>query len=95
MQKAMRTYRLTFRPRPAAFFACSLADLAWAAREPGAGEFADARWPAHLHINVAPEAVVPGLRHHGRRVHQRTMVWSADRTAEEAGAGARTSAKRR
>ncbi|WP_336204052.1 GNAT family N-acetyltransferase [Nonomuraea sp. LPB2021202275-12-8] len=58
MEKAMRTYRLVFRPRPAAFFARSLADLAWAAvrREPGVGEFADARWPAHLHINVAPEA---------------------------------------
>ncbi len=148
MEKAMRTYRLVFRPRPAAFFARSLADLAWAAvrREPGVGEFADARWPAHLHINVAPEArgtgaadglmsrwldrlrkagspgchlqtlvenaravrffermgfaehgpapLVPGLRHDGRRVHQQTMIWSADRAAEEAEAGARTSAKR-
>ncbi|MGW4404745.1 GNAT family N-acetyltransferase [Nonomuraea sp. NPDC004702] len=142
----MRTYRLVFRPRPAAFFARSPADLAWAALrgQPGAGEFADARWPAHPHINVAPEArgtgsagglmtrwldrlrkagspgcrlqtlventravrffermgfaehgpapPVPGLRHHGRRVHRRTTVWSAGRAAEEA--GTRTSVER-
>jgi ribosomal protein S18 acetylase RimI-like enzyme len=58
MEQAIRKYRLMFRPRTAAFFARSLLDLAWATlrREATAGEFDDARWPAHLHINVAPEA---------------------------------------
>ncbi|MEU7004944.1 GNAT family N-acetyltransferase [Nonomuraea sp. NPDC046570] len=97
-------------------------------REPIAGDFTDTRWPAHLHIAVAPSArgtgaadelmnrrldrlrqtdspgchlqalventravrffermgfvrhgqmpVVPGLRNHGHRLHQQTMVWS-------------------
>lgn len=56
MKKAIRTHRLVLRPGPAAFFARSLVDMAWAAlrREPTAGDFGDARWPAHLHINVAP-----------------------------------------
>jgi GNAT superfamily N-acetyltransferase len=42
----------------AAFFARTAADAAWAAirREPTAGDFDAARWPSHLHINVAPEA---------------------------------------
>jgi ribosomal protein S18 acetylase RimI-like enzyme len=130
MAEAIRKHRLVFRRRPAAFFVRSTADLARAAirREPVAGDFVDARWPAHLHINVAsaargtgaadglmnrwferlretgspgchlqtvaendravrffrrmgfaeygPAPVVPGLRHQGKRVHQRTMVWS-------------------
>jgi GNAT superfamily N-acetyltransferase len=51
-------YRLFFRPKTMAFFARSMVDVATAAvrREPTAGEFDDARWPAHLHINVAHEA---------------------------------------
>jgi GNAT superfamily N-acetyltransferase len=38
-------------------------DVAWAAlrREPTAGDFDDARWPAHLHINVAPLARGTGI----------------------------------
>lgn len=58
MDKAIRKYRLVFRPGPAAFFARSMADMAWAAvrREPTAGDLDDPRWPAHLHINVAPPA---------------------------------------
>ncbi|GAA1973438.1 GNAT family N-acetyltransferase [Amycolatopsis minnesotensis] len=122
---AIRKYRLSFRRQPAAFFARSLLDLAWAAlrRLPVAGELDDPRWPAHLHINVAPAArgtgaaeglvrrwlavlgetgchlqtlrentravrffermgfvqhgpdpLVPGIRYHGARVHQHTMV---------------------
>jgi GNAT superfamily N-acetyltransferase len=55
---AIRRYRLFWRPRAAAFFARGLVDVALAAlrREPTAGAFGDARWPAHLHINVAREA---------------------------------------
>lgn len=61
--QAIRRYRLLFRPRTAAFFARGLIDVALAAlrHEPTAGDFADARWPAHLHINVAPEARGPAL----------------------------------
>ena len=58
IEKAIRKYRLIFRPKTAAFLARSMVDMASAAirREPAAGEFNDARWPAHLHINVAPLA---------------------------------------
>ena len=56
--QAMRRYRLLLRPRPPAFFGRGLLDAAVAAvrREPTAGDFVDARWPAHLHINVAAPA---------------------------------------
>lgn len=42
----------------AAFFLRSMIDMLAAAirRQPTAGELDDARWPAHLHINVAPAA---------------------------------------
>lgn len=55
---AIRTYRLVLRRRPALFFARSAFDAASAAlrRAPSAGEIHDPRWPAHLHINVVPEA---------------------------------------
>ncbi|QNG20261.1 GNAT family N-acetyltransferase [Rhodococcus triatomae] len=58
MEAAIRRYRLVFRRRPAAFFARSIADMVWAKlrRIPAAGEFQDARWPAHLHIDLVPEA---------------------------------------
>ncbi|GAA2370686.1 GNAT family N-acetyltransferase [Nonomuraea africana] len=58
IDQAIRTYRLIFRARPAAFFARSMADMARAAirREPTAEDFTDPRWPSHLHINVAPAA---------------------------------------
>ncbi|WP_433227320.1 GNAT family N-acetyltransferase [Actinomadura formosensis] len=58
MSKAIREHRLFFRPGTVFFFARAMLDTASAAlrREPTAGDFHDARWPAHLHINVAPEA---------------------------------------
>ncbi|MEV4183584.1 GNAT family N-acetyltransferase [Streptosporangium canum] len=58
IENAIRKYRLFFRRGPATFFARSLADLAVSKvrRRPTAGDFTDARWPSHLHINVAPEA---------------------------------------
>lgn len=56
MEKAIRTYHLAFRAKPAAFFVRSVVDIARGAvrREPGPADFHDARWPAHLHINVEP-----------------------------------------
>ncbi|QKG20899.1 GNAT family N-acetyltransferase [Actinomadura verrucosospora] len=128
--EAIRTHRLMLRPRLAAFFARSTGDLLWAAARgrPRAAAFEDPRWPAHLHINLVPEArgtgaaenlmtawferlrsigspgchlqtlcentralsffrrmgftehgparLVPGLRYRGRRLHQRTMIWT-------------------
>jgi ribosomal protein S18 acetylase RimI-like enzyme len=58
MTKAIGKHRLIFRLRPAAFFVRSMADLVRAAirKEPTATGFDDARWPAHLHINVASSA---------------------------------------
>ncbi|WP_119731404.1 GNAT family N-acetyltransferase [Thermomonospora amylolytica] len=58
LEQAVRRHRLLLRPRPMAFFARTLIDTAWAAirRQPTASGFTDERWPAHLHINVAPEA---------------------------------------
>ncbi|WP_422770177.1 GNAT family N-acetyltransferase [Plantactinospora sp. WMMC1484] len=58
MERAIARYRLVFRPRPAAFLARGMVDMASAAvrRKPTASGFDDARWPAHLHINVAPRA---------------------------------------
>jgi ribosomal protein S18 acetylase RimI-like enzyme len=58
LAKAFRKYRVFLRPRPVAFFARSMVDMALAAvrREPTAGDFDDARWPAHLHVNVARPA---------------------------------------
>jgi GNAT superfamily N-acetyltransferase len=63
IERAIRKYRLFFRPKAAAFFARGMVDVAWAAlrREPTAGDFDDARWPAHLHINVAPLARGTGV----------------------------------
>ncbi|MFG1774251.1 GNAT family N-acetyltransferase [Nocardia salmonicida] len=55
---ALRRYR-PFRTRQAVvFFGRSTVDVLGAAirRTVTAGEFDDPRWPAHLHINVAPEA---------------------------------------
>lgn len=58
IEKAIRKYRLIFRPRFAGFVARSMVDMAWAAvrRRPAVGDFTDARWPSHLHINVEPRA---------------------------------------
>ncbi len=60
--------RHAFRPQAVlrrgvpCFLARVLADLAW---DRGAqdGPFLDARWPAHLHINLLPEARGRGLGH--------------------------------
>lgn len=54
MERAIAKYRLIFRPKPAAFLARAMVDMASAAvrRKPTARSFDDARWPAHLHINV-------------------------------------------
>ncbi|WP_328392295.1 GNAT family N-acetyltransferase [Nocardia sp. NBC_00416] len=66
---AIRRHRLVLRRRPAAFFARSALDAAAVAlrRDPSAGEIRDPRWPAHLHINIAPEArgtgAADGLMH--------------------------------
>lgn len=56
--RAIKEHRLVLRARPAAFFARSVLDLAGARirGERTASDFTDERWPAHLHINVAPAA---------------------------------------
>lgn len=56
--QVIKKHRLILKPKPAAFFARALVDGARGAirREEAAKDFADDRWPAHLHINVAPEA---------------------------------------
>lgn len=56
--KVIKEYRLFLKRRPAAFFVRGLVDYAVATvrRRPVSGDFRDDRWPAHLHINVAPEA---------------------------------------
>jgi len=131
MDHAIKSYRLIRRTKPLKFFVRAGLDMARARvgrQEQAAGDFADVRWPAHLHINVVPEArgtgiavslmerwldrlietgspgchlqtlventravrffermgfakygttpLVPGIRRHGKRLHQQTMVWS-------------------
>jgi ribosomal protein S18 acetylase RimI-like enzyme len=51
------------RPKPALFFARGLLDVGFSAirRRPTAADFDDPRWPAHLHINVIPEARRAGV----------------------------------
>lgn len=63
VEEAIRKHRLIFRPRSAAFFARASVDVAFATirRESTAGDFDDARWPAHLHINVVPAARGTGV----------------------------------
>ncbi|MBF6302048.1 GNAT family N-acetyltransferase [Nocardia amamiensis] len=58
IERAIRTYRLFVRPTPARFFGRAMVDTLAAAisRQPTAGDFQDSRWPAHLHIAVAPDA---------------------------------------
>ncbi len=59
LERAIVDHHLWRRPRAAPFFMRAGTDLLWARirREAtAAGEFSDPRWPAHLHINVAPEA---------------------------------------
>lgn len=57
--RAISSPRVMLRPRAIRFFARAMMDTAGAKRrgEPvSAGGLDDARWPAHLHINLAPEA---------------------------------------
>ena len=63
MEQAMRKYRLIFRARTAAFFARGPFDVAISAirRQRTAADFDDARWPAHLHINVLPQVRGTGV----------------------------------
>jgi ribosomal protein S18 acetylase RimI-like enzyme len=63
LEQAVRKYRLIFRPKPAAFFARGLFDVAISAirRQPTAADFDDARWPSHLHINVLPKVRGTGV----------------------------------
>ncbi|WP_040790221.1 GNAT family N-acetyltransferase [Nocardia paucivorans] len=58
IQRAIRRHRVVFRRRGAVFFARAAVDSLGAVvrRRPTAGDFTDPRWPAHLHINVAPKA---------------------------------------
>ncbi|WP_280236187.1 GNAT family N-acetyltransferase [Nocardia cyriacigeorgica] len=128
MEQAFRRYRSIFLSRSALFFGRATLDtvIGKIRRTPAAEDFTDARWPAHLHINIAPEGrgtgaadammelwfarlrsvdapgchlqtlventravkffermgfraygsepLVPGVRYHGQRVRQRTMV---------------------
>jgi len=58
MEQAIRRHRLLLRRHSAAFFVRGLWDMgkAMVRSETTSGEFDDPRWPAHLHINVAPQA---------------------------------------
>ena len=62
-ERAARTHRLHARARPAAFLARAVLDQARGAvrGRPQAGEFADPRWPAHLHVTLAPAARGRGI----------------------------------
>jgi GNAT superfamily N-acetyltransferase len=75
--RAIRRYRLVVRPGPMAFFARSVLDLAWAriGRGPTVKDFVDPRWPAHLHINVAPAARGTGA---ADRLMRRWLDWLGD-----------------
>jgi ribosomal protein S18 acetylase RimI-like enzyme len=58
MSRAITGHRLFLRRRPLTFFLRAAQDgmSAMMRRQPTAGDFVDPRWPAHLHINVAPQA---------------------------------------
>ena len=63
MVRAISRHLVVLRPRSMPFFARSLRDGARDKRagEAAAGEIDDPRWPAHLHVNVAPEGRGTGL----------------------------------
>ncbi|GAA4902777.1 acetyltransferase (GNAT) family protein [Stackebrandtia albiflava] len=58
MERAMREHRLMTRPATWGFFARAAMDGlgGFIRRRPSAGELTDPRWPAHLHVNLVPEA---------------------------------------
>lgn len=65
LEAAVRRHQLWRRPRPMAFFARAATDTALARLRgrPVAGEFADPRWPAHLHLAVLPAHRGAGVAH--------------------------------
>jgi len=58
MEKAISEYGLMFRPRAVGFYIRALADslLSKADSVETDGDFCDPRWPAHLRVNLLPEA---------------------------------------
>ncbi len=58
IEQAIRDHQLMSKPRPVRFFLRAGFDTVAAKlrRHRLAGDFADTRWPAHLHIDVVPEA---------------------------------------
>ena len=134
--QAITRHKVMLRPRSMPFFLRSMVDLVHAKMRDGeiaSGGTADSRWPAHLHINLVPQArgtgvahelmdtwqdwltrsgspgchlqtlventratrffeksgfvahgptpIVPGVRYHGQRVQQQTMVWTPTQAA--------------
>jgi ribosomal protein S18 acetylase RimI-like enzyme len=63
MVRAISRHLVVLRPRSMPFFARSMRDGVRDKRAgaTSAGEIDDPRWPAHLHVNVAPEARGTGL----------------------------------
>lgn len=63
IDQAMRHYSLMKHQPSWRFFATAVYDMAAASLRgrPLAGDFFDPRWPAHLHINVLPEARSSGV----------------------------------
>lgn len=63
METAVRAHKLFRRRETRAFFIRAMRDITGAKlrRQPTAGELSDPRWPAHLHVNVAPEGRGTGL----------------------------------
>ena len=60
LQSAIIKYGLLFRPGTAGFFWRAISDSR-KDKHIATGEFIDARWPAHLHINLLPVARGTGL----------------------------------
>jgi ribosomal protein S18 acetylase RimI-like enzyme len=82
MDAAIREHRLFSRRECRRFFVRAMVDVAWAGirRQPTTGEPKDPRWPAHLHINLVPEARGTGV---GAALMSRWLVRL--REAESAG----------
>jgi ribosomal protein S18 acetylase RimI-like enzyme len=57
MSSALKRHHLMLRPKPLAFFLRATLDTPsdQVRGERPVGEFSDARWPAHLHINIIAE----------------------------------------
>ncbi len=63
MDTAIKEHRLIVRRECRRFFVRAMFDMARAGirRQPTAGELEDPRWPAHLHINLVPQARGTGI----------------------------------